>query len=103
MPIYEYECTACSQITEAVQRFSDPPLTECSHCRGQMRKLISKSTFHLKGSGWYVTDYSGKNQSTSSGSSTSNPTASDSPSEPATAKTETKSCGSSCDAAASSD
>lgn len=71
MPIYEYECLSCRQIKEAVQRFSDPPLTECSHCHGQLRKLISRSTFHLKGSGWYVTDYSGKNQSTSSSSASS--------------------------------
>ncbi|HAA03336.1 MAG TPA: FmdB family transcriptional regulator [Syntrophobacteraceae bacterium] len=78
MPIYEYECAACSQITEAVQRFSDPPLTECAHCHGQMRKLISKSTFHLKGSGWYVTDYSGKNQSTAATGSSSSPTSKDS-------------------------
>ncbi|WP_448384498.1 FmdB family zinc ribbon protein [Desulfosoma sp.] len=62
MPIYEYECTQCGQITEAMQRFSDAPLTECSHCRGPLRKMISMSTFHLKGSGWYVTDYSGRKQ-----------------------------------------
>ncbi len=63
MPIYEYECSKCGKVTEAMQRFSDPPLAECSHCRGPVRKMISMSTFHLKGSGWYVTDYSGKNQS----------------------------------------
>ncbi len=66
MPIYEYECLKCGKTTEAMQRFSDPPLSECRHCRGEMRKLISMSTFHLKGSGWYTTDYAGKNQSTSS-------------------------------------
>lgn len=65
MPIYEYECTTCGKTTEAMQKFSDPPLTECTGCRGQLRKLISMSTFHLKGSGWYTTDYAGKNQSTS--------------------------------------
>ncbi len=65
MPIYEYECLKCGKTSEAMQRFSDPPLTECSHCKGQLRKLISMSTFHLKGSGWYTTDYCGKNQSTS--------------------------------------
>jgi putative FmdB family regulatory protein len=65
MPIYEYECTKCGKMTEAIQRFSDPPLTECSQCHGGLHKLISMSTFHLKGSGWYVTDYAGKNQSTS--------------------------------------
>ena len=65
MPIYEYECLKCGKTTEAVQKFSDAPLTECCQCKGELRKLISMSTFHLKGSGWYVTDYSGKNQSTS--------------------------------------
>ncbi len=65
MPIYEYECVKCGKMTEAIQRFSDPPLANCSHCSGELRKLISMSTFHLKGSGWYVTDYAGKNQSSS--------------------------------------
>ena len=65
MPIYEYECTKCGKITEAMQKFSDPPLTECEHCHGQLRKLISMSTFHLKGTGWYVTDYARKRQSSS--------------------------------------
>jgi putative FmdB family regulatory protein len=65
MPIYEYECTKCGKMTEAIQRFSDPPLASCSHCEGELHKLISMSTFHLKGSGWYVTDYAGKNQSNS--------------------------------------
>ena len=65
MPIYEYECLKCGKTAEALQRFSDPPLTECSYCKGHLRKLISMSTFHLKGSGWYTTDYCGKNQSTS--------------------------------------
>jgi putative FmdB family regulatory protein len=65
MPIYEYECLKCGKTMEAMQKFSDPPLGECCHCKGEVRKLISMSTFHLKGSGWYVTDYSGKNQSAS--------------------------------------
>jgi len=65
MPIYEYECTKCGKMAEAIQRFSDPPLTSCSHCSGELHKLISMSTFHLRGSGWYVTDYAGKNQSSS--------------------------------------
>jgi len=64
MPIYEYECSKCGKTSEAMQRFSDPPLTECPKCHGHLRKLISMSTFHLKGSGWYTTDYAGKNQST---------------------------------------
>ena len=57
MPIYEFECTKCGNQTEVWQRFSDKPLTKCEKCKGKMKKLISQSTFHLKGSGWYVTDY----------------------------------------------
>ncbi|MGA7878717.1 MAG: zinc ribbon domain-containing protein [Desulfoferrobacter sp.] len=74
MPIYEYECTKCGKVTEAMQRFSDPPLVECCECHGGLRKLVSMSTFHLKGSGWYTTDYAGKNQSTSSTKSESTAT-----------------------------
>ena len=57
MPIYEFECTKCGHQTEVWQKFSDKPLTKCNTCKGKMKKLISQSTFHLKGSGWYVTDY----------------------------------------------
>ncbi len=60
MPIYEYECEACGQIEEAWQKFSDAPLTQCRSCSGSLHKLISQSAFHLKGSGWYVTDYNKK-------------------------------------------
>jgi len=60
MPIYEYQCMKCGHITEAWQKFSDPPLGECELCHGKVKKLISQSTFHLKGTGWYVTDYASK-------------------------------------------
>ena len=65
MPIYEYECTNCGRIEEAIQKFSDRPLTSCKHCSGKLNKLVSQSSFHLKGSGWYVTDYAGKSNSSS--------------------------------------
>ena len=65
MPIYEYECTKCGKIKEAIQNFSDKPLTKCNHCSGKLHKLISQSSFHLKGTGWYVTDYANKSQSPS--------------------------------------
>ena len=71
MPIYEYECTKCGHHTEALQKFSDAPLSECKLCHGKLTKLISQNTFHLKGSGWYVTDYaskSGGNQGAGTGS-----------------------------------
>lgn len=57
MPIYEYECLACGKLHEIVQRHTDLPLLECSSCGGNMRKLISQSSFVLKGTGWYKTDY----------------------------------------------
>lgn len=57
MPIYEYKCTKCGHQTELWQKISDSDLTKCDLCKGKMRKLISQSSFHLKGSGWYVTDY----------------------------------------------
>jgi len=60
MPIYEYECQSCGNIVEHWQKITDPPLETCESCGGKMKKLISQSTFHLKGSGWYVTDYAGK-------------------------------------------
>ena len=62
MPIYEYECTACGKIEEVFQKFSGKPLTKCRHCSGKLHKLISQSTFHLKGTGWYVTDYAEKSK-----------------------------------------
>jgi len=65
MPLYEYECTQCGRIEEALQKFSDRPLTKCRHCSGRLHKLISQSSFHLKGSGWYVTDYANKSRSNS--------------------------------------
>jgi putative FmdB family regulatory protein len=63
MPIYEYECPKCGRIDEVLQKFSDKPLGRCKHCSGKLHKLISHSSFHLKGTGWYVTDYANKSQS----------------------------------------
>lgn len=60
MPIYEYECSNCGCQKEVWQKFSDDPLTKCELCNGTMKRLISQSTFHLKGTGWYVTDYASK-------------------------------------------
>lgn len=60
MPIYEYECKACGKTMEVIQKFSDAPIETCQYCSGKLNKLISQSSFHLKGSGWYVTDYANK-------------------------------------------
>lgn len=60
MPIYEYKCHDCGEITEILQKFSDTPLNQCPSCGGKVSKIISNCTFQLKGSGWYVTDYKNK-------------------------------------------
>ncbi len=57
MPVYEYECTKCGNNFEIIQKFNDLPLTICSSCGGSLKKLISNTSFVLKGTGWYVTDY----------------------------------------------
>ncbi len=64
MPIYEYQCQKCGEIEEALQKFSDKPLTKCKQCSGRLHKLVSQSSFHLKGSGWYVTDYTNRSKDT---------------------------------------
>lgn len=60
MPIYEYKCNSCGHRFEKIQSFSDSPIEKCEVCNGKVSKLLSKSTFHLKGSGWYATDYAKK-------------------------------------------
>lgn len=57
MPLYEYQCTACGQRIEVVQRFSAAPLQECPQCGGRLNKLISAPALQFKGSGFYLTDY----------------------------------------------
>lgn len=57
MPIYEYECLNCGKQCEVIQKFNDEPLSSCPDCGGNMHKLISQTSFVLKGTGWYVTDY----------------------------------------------
>lgn len=67
MPVYEYRCDKCGKEFEAWQRISDDPIEVCSECGGRAKKLISQSTFVLKGSGWYVTDYGTRSTASSAG------------------------------------
>lgn len=60
MPIYEYKCRKCGKQFEAFQGITDPELKSCQFCKGKISKLVSLSSFSLKGSGWYATDYGGK-------------------------------------------
>src|SRR3954471_7049415 len=64
MPIYEYECRKCHAHTEVMQKISDKPLTKCRKCGGRLEKQWSSTSFQLKGTGWYVTDYAGEKTET---------------------------------------
>ena len=57
MPLYEYKCHSCGQTFEVIQKFSDDPIKIHAGCGGATERLISAPAFHLKGSGWYATDY----------------------------------------------
>jgi putative FmdB family regulatory protein len=60
MPIYEYSCRKCGAHLEVMQKITDKPLTRHSLCGGKLEKEWSRTGFQFKGSGWYVTDYSGR-------------------------------------------
>src|SRR5579864_2658602 len=72
MPLYEYKCDNCGEVFEVRQKFVDEPVTVHEKCGGHVERLISRSAFQLKGSGWYATDYpkSGGNGSKKSDSET---------------------------------
>ena len=65
MPIYEYQCGKCGTF-EITQRITKKSLSRCPTCKSKVKKLISNTSFQLKGTGWYVTDYARKDQSSSS-------------------------------------
>ncbi|MET8832650.1 FmdB family zinc ribbon protein [Micromonospora sp. NPDC004540] len=77
MPTYQYACTACGHQLEAVQSFSDAPLTECPACEGRLRKVFNSVGIVFKGSGFYRTD-SRSSGSDSTTSTTSKPAKSES-------------------------
>lgn len=71
MPIYEYRCTGCGDQNEVMQKITDRPLRKCKKCSGKLEKLVSRTSFQLKGGGWYDQGYgaSGSGSKSSSGSS----------------------------------
>lgn len=73
MPIYEYECQKCKKVHEKMQKFSDPPLKKCPECGSKVEKLMSLSSFALKGEGWYTTDYKRKKEEKPKKESSSEP------------------------------
>lgn len=68
MPLYEYQCEACSHRFEVIQRYSDAPIQECPKCGGKVGKLLSSPAIQFKGSGFYLTDYGRSGSSKSGGS-----------------------------------
>jgi len=66
MPLYEYQCKKCGHRFEKIQKFSDKPITKCPECGGRVDKVISAPAVQFKGSGWYVTDYADRPQSSAS-------------------------------------
>lgn len=66
MPIYEYQCQKCGTF-EITQRITEKPLGKCPNCKGKVKKLISNTSFQLKGTGWYVTDYARKDKEAGKG------------------------------------
>ncbi|WOJ97954.1 zinc ribbon domain-containing protein [Congregibacter brevis] len=79
MPIYEYQCTECGALHEALRKISDPPLTDCPACgKSALRKKVSAAAFRLAGNGWYETDFKSgkkKNLAGDSGASSSDASA----------------------------
>jgi putative FmdB family regulatory protein len=57
MPLYEYECTACHEHTEKIQKFSDPEITICPHCSGHLERVLSAPAISFKGGGWFADGY----------------------------------------------
>jgi len=66
MPVYEYICKKCSHQFEREQRITEQQLKKCPKCGGSLTRLISETSFMLKGSGWYVTDYARKTETSGS-------------------------------------
>ncbi|MBU0962073.1 MAG: zinc ribbon domain-containing protein [Proteobacteria bacterium] len=71
MPVYEYECPTCETVFEVQQRMADDPLSKCPECEGAVKKIVSRSSFQLKGGGWYADGYSSSKVSESKASSSS--------------------------------
>jgi putative FmdB family regulatory protein len=73
MPIYEYKCAKCG-VVEVMQGIKEKPLKKCPNCKSKVERMISSTSFVLKGSGWYATDYAKKPAPSTDTSSASNGT-----------------------------
>jgi putative FmdB family regulatory protein len=91
LPLYEYQCKKCQHRFEKIQKFSDPPVTDCPQCGGVVEQLLSAPAIQFKGAGWYVNDYAKKSGSPKDGGSKGSGEASASSESKSESKTETKS------------
>jgi putative FmdB family regulatory protein len=73
MPLYEYQCETCLRRFERIQKFSDPLIEICPTCGAKVHKLVSSPAIQFKGSGWYITDYARKSESSSAGADEKKP------------------------------
>lgn len=89
VPIYEYQCTNCGRTVEEMQRITDKPLQMCPFCKGKLRRLISLTSFQLKGTGWYATDYKDSGKKHKAAKPTKKPVEKEVKSEKKTEKTST--------------
>ncbi len=87
MPLYEYRCLKCNHLMEVLQKHDDPPIRRCEVCSGKVEKQISRTSFLLKGGGWFDQGYGGGSGGSAKPKSKSE---SDSSSKPAKSKTKTK-------------
>jgi putative FmdB family regulatory protein len=87
MPIYEYECVNNKHRFEVIQKFDDPPVTHCTVCGEPVHKLLSSPAIQFKGTGWYITDYARKGQSSSETSESKSSESKPSTDSPKTEKT----------------
>lgn len=100
MPIYEYRCDKCGTF-EVTQRITEKPLGKCPTCKARVKKLISNTSFQLKGTGWYITDYARKGNGEGKTESASKPAA-ESKSESKSSESSAKSTGDKASTASSS-
>lgn len=73
MPVYEYECKKCEKVFEIQQKMSEAPLDACPDCEGPVTKIVSMSSFQLKGGGWYADGYSSTSSNAKSSAAPSCP------------------------------
>ena len=101
MPLYEYQCRQCGRLTEKIQKFSDPELTVCPHCGGELSRTLTAPAVQFKGSGWYKDLYSSaKPAATASGSASDGAGATSGTATPAASSSDSGSSSSSSSSAA---